>query len=80
MEDDVDVEMKLPEILTNAFHNLPDDWAVMYVGHCKEEFAFHTGKVGHRCVALYRLQITANASIHQGATTGCLRNTTRLAT
>jgi hypothetical protein len=52
MEDDVNIEMKLPEILGNALQNLPDDWALLYIGHCKEAFFLHMGKVGHRCSSL----------------------------
>lgn len=50
LEDDVDIELEFPEIVGNAIRSLPDDWAVLFVGHCFEEkFSHQDVRIAHRC-------------------------------
>ncbi|CAG8772841.1 14754_t:CDS:1 [Racocetra fulgida] len=35
-EDDVDIELNITDIMTEVHHNLPDDWDILYLGHCAE--------------------------------------------
>ncbi|CAG8526165.1 4556_t:CDS:1 [Acaulospora morrowiae] len=34
LEDDVDVEMDIISIMTDVYRILPDDWEMLYLGHC----------------------------------------------
>ncbi|CAG8809853.1 3759_t:CDS:1, partial [Racocetra fulgida] len=36
-EDDVDMERNFTDIMTEALHNVPDDWDLLYLGHCGEQ-------------------------------------------
>lgn len=50
LEDDIDPELDFVESVAAALHNVPDDWAILWVGHCFEEMQNHHGtRVGHRC-------------------------------
>lgn len=53
LEDDVDIELGFPEILDSAMHGIPDDWAVVFVGHCFEEkFSHEDVRITHRYALL----------------------------
>lgn len=50
LEDDIDPDVNFVESVAAAMRNVPDDWAILWVGHCFEEMQDHTGaRVGHRC-------------------------------
>ncbi|CAG8810045.1 33802_t:CDS:1, partial [Racocetra persica] len=36
LEDDVDMEVNITDIMTEVHHNLPNDWDMLYLGHCDE--------------------------------------------
>ena len=52
LEDDVDMEIDVADVLQAAIQSLPDDWAIVWLGHCFEDLvpAEQHVKVGHRCV------------------------------
>eukprot|EP00892_Ulva_mutabilis_P010186 jgi/Ulvmu1/753/UM010_0127.1 len=57
LEDDIDPDLNFVESVAAALRHVPDDWAVLWVGHCFEEMQDHTdAKVGHR---LYRARSPA---------------------
>ncbi|CAG8838827.1 30254_t:CDS:1 [Gigaspora margarita] len=36
LEDDIDIELNIFDIMYNIHHNLPNDWELLYFGHCHE--------------------------------------------
>ncbi|CAG8738500.1 6665_t:CDS:1, partial [Dentiscutata heterogama] len=34
LEDDVDMELNITDIMTKAHQNLPNDWDLLFIGHC----------------------------------------------
>ncbi|CAG8607271.1 23091_t:CDS:1, partial [Racocetra persica] len=34
LEDDIDFELNIKSIMTNIHHTLPDNWEILYLGHC----------------------------------------------
>ncbi|CAG8716039.1 28593_t:CDS:2, partial [Dentiscutata erythropus] len=56
LEDDIDMELNITNILTDIYPHLPNDWDVLYVGHCGESkiemtvanvFGFELRKTGN---------------------------------
>ncbi|CAG8737909.1 5883_t:CDS:1, partial [Racocetra fulgida] len=36
-EDDVDMELNITDIMSEVHHNLPNNWDMLYLGHCHEK-------------------------------------------